>query len=58
MSSIQEKRPRRRSPIVKILFVCVLLFLVVEPIVMYRALQHQRERRQDARQIVELVVSP
>jgi hypothetical protein len=58
MNSAREKRPRRRWRIVKILFICVLLFLVVEPIVMYRTLQHQREHRQDARQIVELIVSP
>jgi hypothetical protein len=58
MNRVPEKRPRRRLPIVKILFICVLLFLVVEPIVMYRTLQHQRELRQDARQIVELVTSP
>ena len=58
MNSAPVMRPRRRLPIVKILFICVLLFLVVEPIVMYRTLQRQREHRQDARQIVELIVSP
>jgi hypothetical protein len=58
MNSARERRPRGRSRIVKILFICVLLFLVVEPIVMYRVLQHQRELRRDVRQAVELVVSP
>jgi hypothetical protein len=58
MSTVLERRPRRRPSIVKILFICVLIFLIVEPIVMYRILQHQRELRRDVRQAVELVVSP
>jgi hypothetical protein len=58
MDSAREKRPRRRSRIVKIVVACFFLFLIVEPIVMYRTLQRQRELRQDARQIVELIVSP
>jgi hypothetical protein len=58
VNKAHEKPPRRRSRIVKILIFGVLLFIVVEPIVMYRTLQHQRESRQGTRQIVELIVSP
>jgi hypothetical protein len=58
MDSAREKRPHRRSRIVKIIVISFFLFLVGEPIVMYSILQHQRELRQNARQIVELVVSP
>ena len=53
-----EKPPRRRPRIGKILVLCVLLFVIVEPIVMYRTLLHQREARQSARPAVELVATP
>ena len=39
-------RPRRRTPVGRIVLVVVLIAIVMEPIVMYRSLLRQREARQ------------
>ncbi len=58
MRPATAKRPQRRPRTWKVLLLLVLLFLIVEPIVMFRALMHQRELRRDARQPVGLVATP
>jgi hypothetical protein len=59
MNSAGTGRPRRRLRIWMIVVICVVGFLIVEPLVMYRKLSRQKEMRSEARTPpVELVAEP
>jgi hypothetical protein len=48
----QYETTRKRAPIGRIILLAIGLFLIVEPIVMYRALVRQRDQRQAARELM------
>jgi hypothetical protein len=50
MTTAMDGPSRRRTPIRRILLIAAVCFIVIEPIIMYRSLTHQRAQRQTTRQ--------
>jgi hypothetical protein len=47
-SSNVERKPRKRSPVRRIVIAVVLAAVFAEPVVMYVSLQHERAQRMEA----------